>query len=84
MLELKEKCIHPVTGKPYIVSSVGGKECSVEGIADGITHAFVVGFASVADRDYYAKKDPAHLDFGASLTPIVQKVHVVDIEHGVY
>jgi hypothetical protein len=32
MLNLKEKCIHPETGKPYIVSSAGGKECSIEGM----------------------------------------------------
>ncbi|OJI96486.1 hypothetical protein ASPVEDRAFT_121847 [Aspergillus versicolor CBS 583.65] len=84
MLSLKEKCILPKTGKPYIVSSTGGKECSVEGMQNGITHVFVVEFGSVTDRDYYAKEDPAHLAFGASLGPIVAQVQVVDIENGVF
>jgi hypothetical protein len=44
----------------------------------------VVVFASVADRDYYAQKDQAHLDYGASLLPIVEKVQVVDFENNVY
>lgn len=30
---------------------------------NGLTHAFVVEFASVADRDYYVKKDEAHRGF---------------------
>ncbi|EAW24594.1 Dabb family protein [Aspergillus fischeri NRRL 181] len=83
MLSLKEECLHPKTGKPYIVSSTGGKECSVEGMQNGITHVFVVEFASVEDRDYYAKEDPKHLAFGTSLGPIVAQVQVVDIENGV-
>lgn len=33
MLELKDKCVHPSTGKPYIKSSKGGAENSVEGLA---------------------------------------------------
>lgn len=32
MLSLKEQCIHSVHQKPYIKSSKGGKECSVEGM----------------------------------------------------
>lgn len=30
MLDLKQRCIHPDTQKPYIVSSTGGQDCSVE------------------------------------------------------
>jgi hypothetical protein len=45
---------------------------------------FVVEFASVEDRNYYAKEDPEHLAFGASLGPIVKQVQVVDIEDGVF
>ncbi|OGM49492.1 hypothetical protein ABOM_001728 [Aspergillus bombycis] len=84
MLSLKDKCLQRETGKPYIVSSTGGKECSVEGMQNGITHVFVVEFASAEDRDYYAKEDPVHLAFGASLGSIVAQVQVVDIENGVY
>jgi hypothetical protein len=54
------------------------------GRQNGITHVFVVDFASAEDRDYYAKEDPNHLAFGASLSPIVQQVQVVDIEDGVF
>ncbi|KAI3058768.1 hypothetical protein CBS147353_10661 [Aspergillus niger] len=84
MLSLKNKCIHPQSGKPYIISSKGGKECSVEGMQNGITHVFIVDFASVEDRNYYAKEDPEHLAFGASLGPNVKQVQVVDIEEGVF
>ena len=31
MLALKEKCMHPASGKAYIRSSVGGKDVSIEG-----------------------------------------------------
>ncbi|KAL4820365.1 hypothetical protein BDW67DRAFT_172608 [Aspergillus spinulosporus] len=72
------------TEKPYIVSSTGGKECSVEGMQNGITHVFVDEFASVEDRNYYAKEDAEHLAFGASLGRIVAQVQVVDIENDVY
>ncbi|KAJ5855246.1 hypothetical protein N7455_009194 [Penicillium solitum] len=84
MLDLKQRCIHPDTQKPYIVSSTGGQDCSVEGIQGGITHAFIVEFESVAHRDYYAKTDPGHLAFGASLIPIVDKVQVIDFQPGVF
>ena len=32
------------------------------------------------DGDYYALKDPAHLEFGKSLIPLAVKVQVVDFE----
>lgn len=51
---------------------------------NGITHVFVVEFSSVEDRNYYAREDPEHLAFGASLGPIVKQVQVVDIEDGVF
>jgi len=31
MLELREKCLHPTTNKPYVKSSVGGRDNSPEG-----------------------------------------------------
>lgn len=99
MLSLKNSCLHPDTKKPYIVSSTGGYECSVEGMQ--VTR--IIGVCSwletsdeadscaawnhsrirrwilvVANRDYYALKDPGHLAFGASLGPIVDSVQVVD------
>jgi len=32
MLALKDKCLHPETKKPYIKSSVGGVDKSIEGM----------------------------------------------------
>lgn len=32
MLALKTSCIHPTTGKPYILSSVGGRDISIENL----------------------------------------------------
>lgn len=63
MLSLKDRCTLASTGKPYIMASKGGKDTSIEGLQNGLTHAFVVEFASVADRDYYVKKDEAHRGF---------------------
>ncbi|MCJ1309061.1 hypothetical protein MMC25_002716 [Agyrium rufum] len=31
MLSLKDKCVHPQSGKPYIISSTGGADNSPEG-----------------------------------------------------
>jgi Stress responsive A/B Barrel Domain len=111
MLALKGKCISPSTGKPYIVSSRGGKENSVEGLQvrynssndeppdlnlsipewstdlrlqSGITHVFVVEFASTADRDYYALKDPLHLEFGAFIGTVASKAIVVDFSSNIF
>ncbi|PHH60398.1 hypothetical protein CDD81_1711 [Ophiocordyceps australis] len=63
MFALKDKCAHPTTKKPYVVSISGGKDMSVEGMQHGHTHAFVVEFDSIADRDHYAKEDAAHQAF---------------------
>ena len=49
---------------------------------NGITHAFVVVFESVEDRDYYVKTDPAHHAFIEFVGPHVEKVNVVDYSEG--
>ena len=36
MLALKDQCMHPSTNKPYLKTSVGGKDNSPEGIQVGI------------------------------------------------
>lgn len=51
-------------------------------IQAGLTHGFVVEFASAEDRDYYVHKDPAHLDVGKFIGQIAQTVRVVDYEPG--
>lgn len=49
----------------------------------GFTHAFVYEFENEEDRKYYLEKDPAHLEFVASIGDLVQNVRVVDFTPGV-
>jgi len=51
---------------------------------NGITHAFVVEFASTADRDYYVAHDPAHLAFVEDIKPHIDKAAVVDFANGLF
>ncbi|KAJ5800167.1 uncharacterized protein N7518_002235 [Penicillium psychrosexuale] len=83
MLGLKDSCVHPTSQQPYIKSSSGGKDNSTEGIQNGITHAFVVEFASAADRDYYVQSDPSHLAFVKTLDGLIEKAQVIDFTDGV-
>lgn len=83
-LSLKDTCIHPTANKPYILSLAGGKDNSPEGAQHGLTHGFVVTFASVEDRDYYVSTDPVHKAFVGSVGDIVEKVTVLDFLDGVY
>ena len=50
----------------------------------GFKHAFVSQFENEADRDYYLKEDPAHVEFVASLDGVIEGVQVVDYKPGVY
>ncbi|KAL3483864.1 hypothetical protein BJX62DRAFT_230693 [Aspergillus germanicus] len=83
MLSLKDKCLHPSTQKPYILTSIGGKDNSIEGAQYGISHAFVVGFQSAADRDYYVREDSVHKEFVRSLDGLVERAQVIDFTNGV-
>ncbi|KAL7942255.1 hypothetical protein V8C42DRAFT_333037 [Trichoderma barbatum] len=83
-LALKDNCIHPMTGTRYIVSLKGGKDNSPEMLQNGISHGFVVEFASTEDRDYYVTTDPAHQAFVKSIGNLVEKAIVVDFSDGVY
>ncbi|EED19149.1 heat shock protein, putative [Talaromyces stipitatus ATCC 10500] len=82
MLDLKNRCIHPATARPYILSSKGGRENSIEGIHNGFTHIFVHEFKNPEDRDYYVRTDPEHLLFVQSARPWIDKVQVVDFAVG--
>ncbi|KAF9738768.1 hypothetical protein PMIN06_010498 [Paraphaeosphaeria minitans] len=84
MLSLQESCIHPTSGVPYIKSLTGGKDNSPEGLQEGLSHAFVVQFASNEDRDYYVNQDPAHDAFKKAAGPFIEKAVVVDFENGVF
>jgi hypothetical protein len=83
-LALKETCIHPTHKGNYILSLKGGKDNSPEGLQNGMTHGFVVDFASVEDRDYYVTKDPTHMAFVKSIEDLVEKATVVDFCDGAY
>ncbi|EEQ31368.1 stress responsive A/B barrel domain-containing protein [Microsporum canis CBS 113480] len=48
----------------------------------GMTHAFVVNFASKEDRDYYVQKDPLHQEFVRSAGEVLEKAQVVDFTNG--
>ncbi|KAH7122322.1 hypothetical protein B0J11DRAFT_335725 [Dendryphion nanum] len=82
MLDLREKCIHPTTQRPYIKSFEGGKNNSPEGHAGGLTHGFVVEFNNEEDRDYYINNDPAHRSFINFVGGILEKVRVLDFAPG--
>ncbi|OCK92033.1 uncharacterized protein K441DRAFT_571624 [Cenococcum geophilum 1.58] len=82
MLALRDKCLHPTTQKPYVKSSVGGRDNSPEGHQGGFSHGFVSEFENEEDRKYYLEKDPEQLAFVKSLEGIIQNVRVVDFEPG--
>ena len=54
-----------------------GTDVSVEGIAQGFTHCFLLTFKSAADRDLYLPH-PAHRAFGELLRPYKERVLVLD------
>ncbi|KAI1465192.1 stress responsive A/B barrel domain protein [Daldinia caldariorum] len=84
MLSLKEGCIHPTTQKPYIKALTGGKDISIEGADNGITHAFVMEFESIEDRDHYVNNDPYHAEFKSWIISYLEKFIIVDYEEGVF
>lgn len=64
--------IHGVTGID------AGPDVSVEGLAQGHTHAAVVTFVDEAARDGYLPH-PAHLAVVEQLTPLVDGLTVIDL-----
>ncbi|KAI4616781.1 hypothetical protein J4E90_001593 [Alternaria incomplexa] len=81
---LKKTCIHPTTLRPYIVSISGGKDISTENLQNGISHAFVLQFHSIEDRDYYVNDDPVHKTFKEAAASALEKAIVVDYQNGVF
>jgi hypothetical protein len=79
---LKDECVHPATGKPYMLSMRMGKNRSWEPFSKGMTHGFVLEFASQADLDYYLLEDPVHLAFSKAAAPLVEDSVVLDIRDG--
>ncbi|KAH0598850.1 hypothetical protein MHUMG1_02962 [Metarhizium humberi] len=84
MLGLRSKCLHPASKRPYIKSSMGGLDRSIEGCQHGSTHAFVVEFESEQDRDYYVNKDPAQASFVLEVLQKLDKATILDFSPGVF
>ncbi|KAI1371960.1 dabb-domain-containing protein [Hypoxylon crocopeplum] len=84
MLALETNCIHPTTQKTYLKVIGGGRDNSPEALQNDMTYAFILQFENEEDRKYYLEKDPAHLEFGASIKDIIEKVQVVDFTPGAF
>lgn len=54
-----------------------GTDVSVENLAQGFSHCFLVTFQTEHDRDTYLPH-PAHQEFGALIRPHLEKVLVID------
>ena len=62
---------------PGIVSYEWGTNVSLEGLNDGFTHCFTLGFAGNEERDVYLDH-PAHMAFVATLPACLARSLVVD------
>ena len=80
---LQRQCIHPDTGKPYMLSLRMGQNNSWEPHSKGMTHAFVLEFASQQHLDYYLLQDEVHAEFSRKAKPLIEDSVVVDIKDGV-
>jgi hypothetical protein len=80
---LPTRCILPSTGKPYMLSMRMGQNTSWEPYSKGMTHGFVLEFASQEHLDYYLLQDPVHLEFSRNAGPLIEDSVVVDIRDGV-
>jgi len=76
-----DKVVTAFAALPTKISEIKGFEwgtdVSPEGKAEGLTHCFLLTFATAADRDAYLPH-PAHQEFGALVVPHIDKVCVVD------
>jgi hypothetical protein len=82
-LALQETSVHPHTGNPLIQSMKAGRNRSWESFSKGMTHGFVLEFASQSDLDYYLTEDPVHLAFSKAAKPLIEDSVVIDIRDGV-
>jgi len=62
---------------PGIIDLEWGTNESPEGLDQGFTHCFLVTFDNTAARDAYLQH-PAHIAFGLSLQPLLDRVLVMD------
>lgn len=82
-MALKHTSLHPETRKPLIKSLKAGKNRSWEPFSKGMTHGFVLEFASQEDLDYYLTAEPVHLQFSKDAKPLIEDSVVIDIKDGV-
>ena len=71
IMSLKHSCA------PLVLEAGGGLNVSSEGKDKGLTHTFVMSFASEANRDAYLAH-PAHEAFGKKFGHLVRDVFVSD------
>jgi len=65
---------------PFVQAFEGGRNSSPEGLDQGLTHCFLVTFASPAERDLYLPH-PEHQAFVKTwVEPHLEKVCVVDYQ----
>ncbi|KAJ5112871.1 hypothetical protein N7456_001405 [Penicillium angulare] len=79
---LKDDCVHPQTGKRYMLSMKAGMDMSIEGSQRDITHAFVSKFSTTDDRDYFVQEDLVHMALVKAVKSKLRKVQVVDFIEG--
>ncbi|KAI0895186.1 dabb-domain-containing protein [Annulohypoxylon nitens] len=84
ILDLETKCAHPTSQKPYMRVLGGGKDNSIEGRQNGMTHAFILQFENEEDRKYHIEKDPAQLEFAASIQDILERSQIIDFTPGIF
>ena len=58
------------------------RDASLISWQNGFMHQFVVEIENSADCDYYSAHDSAHQVVIAALTPLINKVHIVDVTNG--
>lgn len=79
---LQTRCLHPSTNAPYILSLRMGANTSWEPFSKGMTHGFVLEFASQAHLDYYLLEDAVHAEFSRGARELVEDSVVVDVRDG--
>jgi hypothetical protein len=82
-MSLKTRSLHPQTDLPLIKSLRAGKNTSWEQFSQGMTHAFILEFASQSDLDYYLTAEPVHVQFSKDAKPLIEDSLVVDFKDGV-
>ncbi|KFH41568.1 hypothetical protein ACRE_077130 [Hapsidospora chrysogenum ATCC 11550] len=85
MLELQQKCIHPILQTPYILSIHGGANTASDGLDRGVTHAFILEFDSPEHRDYYLDHDVVHQEYREMVQPFLDLQSAsIDFQNGKY